>query len=423
MTVSANELINIANTLYIRKFGKKMYDYQERVFLTKDKNRIFNKSRQMGLSEVFSTQHLLDSIFNNTTEVIISPSQRQSNHLLDYAYGWLNSLREDFKIITEKESQTMIQFKAGGFFYSLPNSPDTVRGIRANHITLDEFAHFKNGTDKEMVKAILPSTSRGGALTYNSTPNGDKNEYYLMWKNPISMEKILLNYRQCPDFLPEKIQEQRQIIGEDAFLQEFENTFLSDLEGQEFPMELITKCIDPELEYGNLEKNKVYLGGADIGREHDLTAFVALERQGNDYILRNKNVMRQMPYNDQLNFFNYILSNYSFNNFLIDESGIGNMIAEEIARNHIIERITFNNENKQELVGNLKKIMQDGRLKIVDDPQLINSIRSIRRIYTSTNYLRFDSNRDGEIGHADLFWALALAVKENQTSTKMFRLG
>ena len=365
---------------------------------------------------------LVRAIGDKKTELIISPSLRQSKHMMDYIYHFMNILKKGCDLNITEETKTSIIFNGGGSIHSLPNSANTIRGFKADDIYIDEFAHFTNGTDREVVEAIAPSITRGGNIYYISTPFGNQNLFYDYWQNK-QMDKILINWKDCPDFKPENIEQIKQTIGEDAFQQEYNNQFLSDLEGQEFPMELITKCIDPELEYGDLEKNKVYLGGADIGREHDLTAFVALERQGNDYILRNKNVMRQMPYNDQLNFFNYILSNYSFNNFLIDESGIGNMIAEEIARNHIIERITFNNENKQELVGNLKKIMQDGRLKIVDDPQLINSIRSIRRIYTSTNYLRFDSNRDGEIGHADLFWALALAVKENQTSTKMFRLG
>lgn len=416
-----DKFLTIANTLFKQRYGQSMYSYQEILMHTRDQNRIYNKSRQMGFSDGLSCQHLLDALFNNTTELVVSPSQRQSNHLLDYAYEWLNLLRKDFNIKTIDESQSLISFESGGYFYSLPNSASTVRGIKADHITLDEFAHFKNGTDKEIKEAILPSTSRGGSITYNSTPFGDKNEYYNLWENT-QMLKVTANWRQCPDLKKEKILQIRGEIGEDAFLQEYENKFLSDFENQEFPMELIQSCIDPELSYQELKKDITYYGGADIGRERDLTAFVALQKENDTYTLRKKETLKQTPYKQQLAMFQHYLNNYNFTNFIIDESGIGNMLAEELKNKYPnVEAITFNNENKQELVANLKSKMQNKNLVIPDDPQLVNSIRAIRRIYTPSNYLRFDSDRDSEIGHADLFWALALAVKQNQSWS--FRYG
>ena len=119
-------------------------------------------------------------------------------------------------------------------------------------------------------------------------------------------------------------------------------------------MALIQQCIDSELEYTELEKNKRYYGGADIGREQDLTAIIILEKQDDLFKIIYKNTMRNTPYNEQMNVFNYLLNNYDFVKFRIDESGIGNMMAEELSRGHSIECVTFTNENKQELVGNLK---------------------------------------------------------------------
>jgi len=343
--------------------------------------------------------------------------------MMDYIYHFHDILKNkigDYTKNVVEETKTSIIFKDGGEIHSLPNSANTVRGFKADDIYIDEFAHFTNGTDKEVVEALMPSLSRGGTIRYISTPYGDKNMFYEMC-HPKERNKrkpqLLINYQECPDFHPEDIQRARETLGEDGFQQEYNNQFLSDMEGQEFPLTLIQQCVDPEMEYVELDKNKVYLGGADIGREQDLTAIIVLEKTP-DKILRvvYKQTMKNMPYHEQMNIFNYLLNNYNFMKFRIDESGIGNMMAEELSRGHRIECVTFTNETKQDLVGNTKRLMQDKKILFPEDPQLISSFREIRRIYTPSNYLRFDSIRDDKIGHADLFWALTLAVKDESTT-------
>ncbi len=403
------------------------YPYQTELYnaCSTEREIIINKSRQVGVSYCVACYALVQSVFNNRTELIISPSLRQSKHMMDYVYEFLNKLRNDFKVPLQEETKTSIIFPSGGRIHSLPNSANTVRGFPADDIWIDEYAHFTNGTDKEIIEAITPSISRGGNIRYISTPFGDQNLFCQTWNNR-DIKKILINWKDCPDFNPDIIKGIKETIGEDAFQQEYNNQFLSDMEGQEFPMELISSCIDHELTYSDLTdigESKSYIGGADIGREHDLTAFVALEKTSDDhYILRYKQTMKNKPYQEQMDFFNYQLINHNFDSFTIDESGIGHMLSEQLARNHSINRITFNNENKQEMVGNLKKMMQNHQISFPNDPQLIDSIRSIRRIYTPSNYLRFDSGRDDNIGHADLFWALALALNY-KPSGSYFRIG
>jgi phage FluMu gp28-like protein len=412
--ISNEKLIKIADTL----IGG-LYPYQRKLLLSDKKQIIVNKSRQIGISYCIACWALLNAIFRETTELIISPSQRQSKHMMDYIYGFLKRLQDDFTIPLREETKTSIIFDTGGEIHSLPNSANTVRGYRADHIWIDEFAHFTNQTDKEIIQAIAPSISRGGSIVYISTPFGTQNLFYEYFtrENNQEIEKMTINYRECPDINISTIEQYKTILGEDGFLQEYENQFLSDAENQEFPMSLIQSCINPELQYHDLQKEKMYLGGADIGRKEDQTAFIAVEKQGEKYIVRNKHIMKDTPYHEQLNFFTYLLNNFTFDKFHIDESGIGNMLAEELARRYPITRVTFNNQNKQEMVSNLKRLMQEGKLQYPDDPQLIANLRAIKRKYTSTNYLVFESDRDSEIGHADVFWSLALAVYGETTKT------
>lgn len=399
-----------------------LYDYQREILDFNKTELIINKSRQVGISYCVACKGLLEAIGDKKTALIISPSMRQSKHMMGYIYEFYNRFKtivDNIDVNIREETKTSIIFNGGGEIHSLPNSANTVRGYRADSIYIDEFAHFTNSTDREVIEALAPSVSRGGDITYISTPFGDQNLFYEYWHNG-RMEKLLINYKQCSDFQETNIETIRRTIGEDAFQQEYNNQFLSDIEGQEFPFELISRCVDHELEYSDLNTESKYMGGADIGRERDLTAFIALEKGDDLFTVRNKKTMRQTEYNKQLDFFKHILKNYRFDKFFIDESGIGNMLAEELAREHRINRITFNNENKQEMVGNLKRIMQEGKLRFPNDPQLINSIRAIKRIYTPSNYLKFEAERTPEIGHADLFWALALSLYGESTRKPFF---
>jgi len=418
------KLIQITQTLI-----PTLYPYQKKLIKNDKHELIINKSRQTGISYCVACWSLIQAIFNNKTELIISPSLRQSKHMMDYIYTHLNKLRNDFKIEIREETKTSLIFKENGQIHSLPNSANTIRGYPADDIYVDEFAHFTNGTDKEIIEALTPSLSRGGNITYISTPFGDQNLFYQYWNERDDISKLCINWRECPDLTPKKMQEIQGIIGLDAFNQEYENQFLSDMEGQEFPSELIKKCINHELTLSTypeqaLQKQHIYIGGLDIGRTHDLTALIIMEKTlENQYKMIYKKTMKNTPYKEQYQQINYILSNYHFSDFWVDESGIGNEMAEKLKHNHRARTISFNNENKQEMVNNLKTLMQNDKIQIPDDIQLINSIRAIKRIYTPSNYLRFDSDRDSEIGHADLFWALALAVYKQRKTGGGFRFG
>lgn len=398
----------------------RLYPYQEKILQNHSNRLLINKSRQVGISYLIACHALLRAIGDRKTELIISPSLRQSKHMMDYIHTFLNQIKKITKDIDSnirEETKTSIIFQGGGEIHSLPNSANTIRGYQADDIYIDEFAHFTNGTDQEVMEAIAPSISRGGNITLISTPFGDQNLFYQYWQRD-DIDKLLINWRECPDLTPERVEPVRQDIGEDAFNQEYENQFLSDMEGQEFPTSLIMSCVDHELIYTDLDKNQEYLAGVDIGREQDFTVFTAFEKIGHTYILRYKKVMKNVPYREQLNFLTYMYDNHHFKKFHIDESGIGNMMAEELSRGRRITRITFNNENKQEMVGNLKRLMQEHNLQYPNDPQVISNLRSIKRIYTPSNYIRFDSDRDNVIGHADLFWSMALGLYDESKHKK-----
>lgn len=407
MNSKREKLLTIMDNLFQQLKGKRLYPYQKRLFQSNKRFKIVNKSRQVGISYALACYGLLNALLLDKIVLIVSPSERQSKHVMDYVREFLNHLKNDFNISFQEETKTSYIFTGGGAIYSFPNNSNAIRGYPADIIIIDEFAHFLNNTDKDIVTAITPSVVRNPSceVFYVSTPFGTKNLFYDYWHNRDDFEKILINYKDCPDL---------KINPDDfdtlTFQQEFNNQFIEDNEESEFPFELIKQCIDPELTYQDLRKDRVYIGGADIGRHQDLTACTVLEKNNDRFILRSLRILKQKPYREQEEYFTYLLSNYNFQSFNIDASGIGNNLAENLRGRFPINPVTFSNETKQQMVLTLKRLMEDKRLVIPNDPILINSIRMIRRKYTESNYLKFDAPRDKELGHADAFWALALAV-------------
>jgi len=413
------KLLIIMDNLFQQIKGRGLYDYQKRLFQSNKKFKIVNKSRQVGISYALACWGLLNALLLDKTVLIVSPSERQSKHVMDYVREFLNYLKNDFEIRFQEETKLSYIFEGGGALYSLPNNPNTVRGFKADLIIIDEFAHFLNNTDKEMITAITPSISRGGEVIFVSTPFGTKNMFYEYWHNKKDYEHFTINYKDCPDL---------QINPDDfddlTFQQEYNNQFLEDSDESEFPFDLIRQCINPDLIYEDLQKNKIYFAGADIGRTTDLTALVVFEKQQNKYVLRMVKTMKNTPYVEQEKYFTYLLRNYTFEQFMIDETGIGNMLAENLRRRFgFIQTITFNNENKQKMVTNLKLLMQKNRVMLPNDAIVINSIRMIKRKYTSTGYLKFESDRDSELGHGDVFWAMALALYNVEQEKAGFWIG
>lgn len=416
--------INLFKKIFIMRFNREPYPYQIKLCEDESKFKIVNKARQIGISDGEACWDLINAIIENQTRLIVSPSQRQSKRVMDFIYFSLNKLREKYRFKIIEETKSSIQFYDGGEIYSLPNSPNTIRGFKADHLKLDEFAFFLLNTDKDMLRAIEPSISRGGSLSIVSTPNGTDNVYHEIWTNQENYDdysRHLINWTECPDLDKEFILKKKK-TDELTYRQEYNNEFLEEVDEQEFPFALIQKIINMELEYEELRKDKIYLAGMDIGRRRDLSAIAIFEEVEGRYILRKCITWFNKKWRWQEEQVAGLLNNYTFKSFLIDATGIGSEIAENLAEDFsgIVKPILFDNQIKQDMVLGLKEKMQDRRMEIPNDPMVINNIRSIQRNWSSGGLLRFDSKRDKQIGHADLFWGIALAMYEDKGGTRDF---
>lgn len=183
------------------------------------------------------------------------------------------------------------------------------------------------------------------------------------------------------------------------------------------PTELIDKCTykhgdDWEiLNYETLQSDNVFLG-IDIGRDHDLTVFWLLERSGDCLETRRVICLKDAPFSEQERVLHEFLSIPFLRRIGIDQTGIGRQFTERASAffgKYKVEGITFTNYIKEKLAYLLLTTFETGSVKIPDDPAIRADLRAIKKEVTFSGNIRFYADR-GKNGHADRFWALALAI-------------
>jgi phage FluMu gp28-like protein len=192
----------------------------------------------------------------------------------------------------------------------------------------------------------------------------------------------------------------------------------------------------PELRIPNSE---FYLG-IDIGRHHDRTVFWLdeLKVSGSRFqvsgraeaadtwhltpdtsrvaVARLVRTMSNTPFAEQLAFARELLSLPGPDGHLlvrracIDSTGMGAPLAESLEREFgpRVEPVVFTAGVKEDIAYRVKRRMEQRLDLIPDAPEIARAFGAVKKLTTVAGNTRFDAERT-ELGHADEFWAKALA--------------
>ncbi len=95
----------------------------------------------------------------------------------------------------------------------------------------------------------------------------------------------------------------------------------------------------------------------------------------------------------------------------VDMSGMGLAIVEQLQREFpdVVEGVQFTAPVKERLAVLARRRMEEGKCRIPDSPSVRHAFRAVRRAMNAAGQARFDAAHDADYGHADHFWAFALA--------------
>jgi phage FluMu gp28-like protein len=150
--------------------------------------------------------------------------------------------------------------------------------------------------------------------------------------------------------------------------------------------------------------------GFDVGRKHDRSVLWLVEKVGDVLHTRTVRVLDNVNFTAQEDLLAKVMQSGAIRRLCIDSTGIGAMLAERLVARfgHRVEAVHFTQAVKSDLAMPLLRLFQDRLIRIPSDPDIREDLHKVRKIVTAANNVRLEADRDAG-GHADRFWALALA--------------
>lgn len=405
--------------------------------------KLMEKSRQTGIS--------WGTAYANTRAASVVPQEIwvtsrddiQARLYLEDCANWAKLLHRAAKnlgeqVIDEKTGAKayVLEFANGSRIHSMSSNPDAQAGKRGSRV-LDEFALHPD--QRKLWAIAYPGITWGGSLSVISTHRGSTSLFNLLIQeareggNPkkISLHRITLQDALDEGFL-DKLQSKlpkddpRQemdeadyfdfvrsgCVDEESFQQEYMCNPADDITAFINYALIDAATMQPGEDWEKpLDPRGVYYLGVDIGRKKDLTCLYLVEADGDRRITRRVVTMERAPFEEQAAAIEAFAALPWVHRVCIDATGIGAQLAETARVHHgpKVEEIQFTTPAKESMAVTLKRAFQDGALRIPNDRKLIADIRKIKQYPTTGAHFRYEGERDAD-GHADRFWALALAI-------------
>ena len=375
------------------------FDYQQDLLLDPSKRICACMGRQTGKSLTIAAKAIHFATVNpKTTTLIISATLRQSTLMFEKIVNFIDNsvLRRSVSY----RSRTRIKLSNGSWIIALPSgySGATLRGFKADLIVVDEAAFIKEEIIASVAFPMLSTTD--GYCWMLSTPWDKDHIFYKAFSNQ-SWSVYHLPTSVNPLISRKFLLEQKELIGEERYAREYLAEFVDDSNAY-FPMTLIRSCISDEI----LGIDGELFAGYDPGGKKSYAAFVLVRRIDDKLYMVYKKCEKGKSYAG----FNVELADlYRKNSFsmFVDETGLGNPIVEHLKELGMeVNGIQLTNRKKEELLSNLKILMETKKLALPYDEELFNSLNAIEYKRNRVGNFIFEKKQHS---HDDLAYALALA--------------
>jgi len=389
--------------------GFKPFPYQAKLLKDESKRIVACMGRQSGKTTTIAAKALYFAFINpNTTTLIVSPSLRQSMIMFDRILSFLFQSKVLLNSII-RQTRTLIQLSNGSQIIALPCSEYFLRGYTAHLIIADEASFMP---EEVITRIIFPmiSTTKGHAI-FLSTPWGRDHFFHRAFMDP-NYSVHYVKSSECPLITREFLNEMRRNMTDEAYRMEYEAEF-TEASTSYFSQDLIRSCVDPALEFISSIDLHIpsgeYCGGCDLGKLQDYSVFVVVQKiNGQIRLVFLKEFPIETPYSHVIGFMVRANEKFRFRKILIDKSGVGEVVAEEIKSQGLMnaEGQSFTAQSKAEMLAFLKVKMEQSLFEMPYDRRLCEQINEQRFEYTKSGQLRFWHPTGS---HDDQLWALALA--------------
>ena len=160
--------------------------------------------------------------------------------------------------------------------------------------------------------------------------------------------------------------------------------------------------------------------GVDVARRRDHWVAAVLEQVGDVLWLRELAVQQGIPFSAQRAIVGDLAARYRPVRIAVDQTGMGEAVVEQLQEDlgrTVVEGVLMTGPRRLDVATALREAVEDRRLRIPPDGDLRRDLHAVRAEAGLTGAPRLMAERSGTDGHADRFWALALACTAARTAT------
>jgi len=416
--------------------------------------KLAEKSRQIGWtwSSAYACTRRTGRKAARDDQWISSRDEIQARLFVEDCKFWLDVMKiaaqylgEQLVDAEKKQSACVLEFANHRRINSMSSNPDAQAGKRGGRV-LDEFALHQD--PRKLWAIAYPGITWGGQLEAFSSHRGSANFFNQLVRevkeggNPkkISLHTVTLQ-NALEQGLLYKLQ---QKLPPESEVQEMDESKYFDYvragcaDQESFDQEYMCRPADDDaafLEYDliasaeykidwnwrAIEGRDIYVG-VDIGRKRDLTVIWVLERLGDVLYTREVIELSKMRKSEQ----EAILWPWiqRAGRTCIDATGLGIGWVDDAQDHfgeHRVEGVVFTASTKEALAYPVRGAMEDRKLRIPYSPQIRADLRQVTKAVSAAGTVRFTAERSPD-GHADRFWALALAIHAASTPAARIEL-
>ncbi|MEM8781903.1 MAG: terminase family protein [Planctomycetota bacterium] len=420
--------------------GRVLLPWQEAWRRDASRMKIWEKSRRIGATFTEANDCVFARLAGKRRSHywFSSADESAAFEFADYCRYWLKIAGSVVEIVTEtvrddltgRDAKAFVVVVNGFRITAMSSNPRRFRS-KGGDVCLDEFAFHDD--PRKMWSAAYPSITWGDGIRVLSTHNGEGSEFH---KKILSGQRFQEDVKLTDRFSVHRITiveavEQglvdkiNQVKGtsltdeeflaacragcrtEDDWLQEFMAIPSKDASAW-LTYQLIEMCEDDDAgDPGKYGDGQRYVG-MDIGESKDRTVIWTLERVGDVLWTREVLVMTDEDLSVKQAALLERIKHPKVVRACVDATGLGTQIAQEAERTGKGEGVKFSLPAKDELASPLRGYFEDRSVRVPGDSDTREHLHAVRMSRTANGTPRYDASRT-EDGHADKFWALALA--------------
>ena len=393
-------------------------DNYQKEFLAYRGDKLLCTGRRVGKTYIMARGAIDRMLEKKTSVIIFSLTEEQAMLILAMAKEYLSSAQPNAlkKKNTETNKKT-ISLKNGSVMRCRPagDTGDSGRGFEADILIVDEASRMGKFFWISVRPIILMTA---GEIWLGSTPYGKQgyfweafNESYNLKSEDsrfkvfyITTEQVIKERALTIDWTEEKrekilktLEQDKRTMSHLEYGQEYQGLFMEDLM-QFFPDDMIKKAQIMERPE-RIEKEKVYFAGQDIARMGEDQTATSIGYLINDEIFQVENLVTTKTYLTETYRQNKELNNlYNLNKFFIDDEGIGIGVFDMMIDDDDLKHITIGVNNskrvidsegkekgilKTDLYYNLRTMLEQGKIHLLKDETIFNSLKSVQYEYTT----------------------------------------